>query len=248
MNREEFKRLFDSVEDFDLPWQELRIPVYKPYKLDKMELKGQDIPILRGYFRGLQPMPHTNYRLMVDDLVWMSVTPMELESNMPAVSAAKGVVSLMGLALYNLLLKPEVTKIHVVEIDEPIFTMLRGSTHFTEWPNLHKIEFHWENALDWIPSEPIDFLYADIWPQMGDILLRPHMQQMVKNQQPKECAAWTMELDFATWCAEKDRHPDTLDFLDYQEYCDDISLPLIFQSEELYAPLCIRAARNTYLM
>ena len=74
------------------------------------------------------------------------------------------------------------------------------------------------------------------------------MQQMVENQKPKECAAWTMELDFTTWCATKDRHPDTIDFLDYQEYCDDVSLPLIFQSEEKYAPLCIRAARNTYLM
>ena len=76
----------DIIEGWTLPWPEIRIPPYRTGRVGAWELKRQEQPVLRGYFRGLQACAE-NYLLVRDDRVWMSLSPVEIESLAPHVAA-----------------------------------------------------------------------------------------------------------------------------------------------------------------
>ena len=67
------------IDGWTLPWPEIRIPPYRPGRVGAWELKRQVQPVLRGYFRGLQACTE-NYVLVRDNRVWMSLSPVEVES------------------------------------------------------------------------------------------------------------------------------------------------------------------------
>ncbi len=89
------------------------MPHYRIGRVGVWELKHQFQPVLRGYFRGLQAAAE-NYLLTRDDRVWMSLSPVEIESLAPHVPCMCGHVVIaglgIGLALYNALLRPAVRR------------------------------------------------------------------------------------------------------------------------------------------
>lgn len=96
------------------------------------ELKRQFQPVLRGYFRGLQTATE-NYLLTRGGRVWMSLSPVEIESLAPHIPHMRGHVVIaglgMGLALHNALLRPAVRRFTVVECDAEVialFDAIRG--------------------------------------------------------------------------------------------------------------------------
>ena len=124
------------IDGWTLPWPEIRVPLYHPGGVGSWRLERRFQPVLRGYFRGLQSAA-ANYLLIRNGRVWMSLSPVEIESLAPHVPQMQGHVVIaglgMGLALYNGLLRPAVRRITVVERDPEIvalFAEVRGSG----WP------------------------------------------------------------------------------------------------------------------
>jgi len=105
-------------------------------------------------------------------LKWMSLTPMELESNMPHIAAARGTVVVAGLGMgffvYNILRKPEVTRVVVLEKDANLVTLFIKTIRRNHWRHLDKFELVLGDALQFVPKHNVDFLYADIWSHLGD--------------------------------------------------------------------------------
>jgi hypothetical protein len=77
------------IDSWTLPWPEIRVPPYRTGHVGEWELKRQRQSVLRGYFRGLQACTE-NYLLMRDNRVWMSLSPVEVESLAPHVAQMRG--------------------------------------------------------------------------------------------------------------------------------------------------------------
>jgi hypothetical protein len=116
----------DIIDDWTLPWPAIKVPTYQTRRVGAWELRRQNQPVLRGYFRGLQACTE-NYLLMRDNRVWMSLSPVEIESLAPHVAHMRGHVVIaglgMGLALYNALLRPAVRQITVLELDSEVIAL-----------------------------------------------------------------------------------------------------------------------------
>jgi hypothetical protein len=118
----------DIIDDWTLPWPAIKVPTYQTRRVGAWELRRQNQPVLRGYFRGLQACTE-NYLLMRDNRVWISLSPVEIESLAPRVAHMRGHVVIaglgMGLALYNALLRPAVRQITVLELDSEGYRPVR---------------------------------------------------------------------------------------------------------------------------
>jgi len=95
-----------EIEDAPLPWEPLEMPPLSTFNTDNVSLELENIPLIRGYFQGMQAGIN-NWVLKKDGELWMSLTPMELESHMPHCNAATGhtviVGAGLGLILFNVL-------------------------------------------------------------------------------------------------------------------------------------------------
>lgn len=157
------------IGGWTLPWPEIRIPPYQTGRVGAWQIKRQMQPVLRGYFRGLQACTE-NYLLMRDNRVWMSLSPVEIESLAPHVSQMRGLVVIaglgMGLALYNALLRPAVRRITVLECDTDVIALFTAMIP-REMSGSGRFSIEQTDARDWRTAEPVDFLYADIWDKIG---------------------------------------------------------------------------------
>jgi len=193
----------EIIDGWTLPWPEIRVPAYQAGRVGAWELKHQFQPVLRGYFRGLQTAAE-NYLLTRDDRVWMSLSPVEIESLAPHVPHMRGHVVIaglgMGLALYNALLHTAVRRITVVERDPEVialFEVIRGP----EWPSPDRFTIAQADALAWRSPEPVDYLYADIWDKIGAPEAAADTRAMCRNLRPKAAGYWGMEANFVSFLA-----------------------------------------------
>lgn len=234
-----------------LPWSKLEVPAFKEINRGSWKLKRSLIPLARGYFRGIQPVKG-NWILFQDDVLWMSLTPMELESQAPHVAAAYGHVVVMGFGMgvlvYNLLKNERVNRVTVVEIDRTIVGVIEAAADMESWEGIEKLYVEdGRDALEWKPKEKVDVLLADIWPHLGDMRIRAELQRMNENVKPTLIAGWGMELDYIDWMREQDYTPGDEDLESYQRYAKEIELPLIEQDNIIYPALALEAAKNVVL-
>jgi len=135
-----------------LPWHPLETPEYTEltdgvrWTIKKL---GR-LPLVRGYFLGLQPMREQNWILLRDEEIWMSLTPMELESQAPHLLAARGHTVIMGFGMgvltYNVLQNENVDRVTVIEIENEVVDLIDDSSDMLSWPNIGKLEFKYEDA------------------------------------------------------------------------------------------------------
>src|SRR5438552_17258827 len=141
----------DIIEGWTLPWPEIRIPPYRTGRVGAWELKRQVQPVLRGYFRGLQTCAE-NYLLMRDNRVWMSLSPVEVESLAPHVAHMRGHVVIaglgIGLALHNALLHPAVRQVSVLERDSEVIALFAAITG-ADWPAPGRFSIERVDAREW---------------------------------------------------------------------------------------------------
>jgi hypothetical protein len=197
------------VERWTLPWPEIQIPCYRTGRVGAWELKRQFQPVLRGYFRGLQTATE-NYLLTRGERVWMSLSPVEIESLAPHVPHMRGHVVIAGLgmalALYNALLRPAVQRITVIECDPEVialFEVIRGP----EWPSPDRFTIAQADALAWRSPEPVDYLYADIWDKIGAPEAAADTRAICRNLRPKSTGYWGMEANFVSFLARNRYRP-----------------------------------------
>jgi hypothetical protein len=193
----------DIIDDWTLPWPAIKVPTYQTRRVGAWELRRQNQPVLRGYFRGLQACAE-NYLLMRDNRVWMSLSPVEIESLAPHVAHMRGHVVIaglgMGLALYNALLRPAVRQITVLELDSEVIALLAAIMR-PDMAGSGRFSIEQVDARDWRTTESVDFLYADIWDKIGALEAAADTRIMCRNMRPKSAGYWGMEADFVSFLA-----------------------------------------------
>jgi len=234
-----------------LPWKKLKIPDYKAVESGDWSLTQHDVPYIRGYFNGLQRNKLPNWVLEKGNEIWMSLTPMEVESQAPHAAAAYGHTVIMGFGMgmltYNVLKNPKVTKVTAIEIEPEVVELMRLAANMEDWQGIEKLEIVIADALTWTPDEQVNVVLADIWADIGSMRLRGDMQTIQKNVKPDLIAGWSMELDYVTWMQGQGYEPGDEDAYTYSEYVEDIGLPLIEQGSDAYPPLALAAARNVVM-
>ena len=131
---------------------------------------GRIIPHI-GFFEEAYPYP----TVMEDGRIWMSVTPQEINTVRPAVEAARGHVVTFGLGLgyfaYMAARKPEVQSVTVVDSNESIIEVFsREILPQFERPGI--VDIVCDDAFDFAEKRLVsceaDFIYTDIWHDVGD--------------------------------------------------------------------------------
>ena len=196
-----------KIKPVVVEFPDIKTPEYTTGVFGDWELTIAQVPVVFGYFVGLQEIKGVNYVLRNNQTktVWMSLTPMELESHMPHLKLAHGHVVVgglgMGMYLYNLCLKPEVTKITVVEKDPDILKAFPLFSGCHEWAGWGKVSILHEDILSLTDAACVglwgcDHLYVDIWPVMGDNAAVGDMQTICESIRPKQASWWCQEFDY----------------------------------------------------
>jgi len=120
----------------------------------------------------------------------------------------------MGVIAINMAMKSDVKQVLVVEKSRAIYNAFMKSCY----PNLPE---HIRKVLDQkmdilygditemdIPLEEIDFLYVDIWEQVGDMNTMPDMMKILEVNKGITIHSlywWGMEYDIISFCSHSDR-------------------------------------------
>lgn len=113
--------------------------------------------------RAIAPGSYT--RLVAGGELQMTDTPVEKADHALPVARATGHCLVMGLGLgmvaNAMALKPEVTKVTVIEINEDVITLVKPSLH-------EKVEVIHADALTWEPpkGKKWEVIWHDIWPSI----------------------------------------------------------------------------------
>lgn len=114
--------------------------------------------------------PGTYARLIVDDVLMMTDTPMERRSNDRLLWKANGRVLVaglgLGMVLHGILRKKEVTHVTVLEISQDVIDLIAPSLE----KYAKRLTIIQADALAWVPpkGEMWDTIYFDIWPTVSD--------------------------------------------------------------------------------
>ena len=237
-----------AAKVWDLPWPQVQVPVYRETDSGPWSLRiAQRLPGI-GYFQDLQHISEQDV-LLKGNATWMTSSPMEIESQAPHVAAARGHVVMMGaglgVALYNILSKPQVTHVTLIEHDPDVINVLRRATNLDAWVGIEKLEIEIIDAFDYRSSLPVDHLYIDIWATTGDPQALPDTQRIQQQVGAEIVSWWSQEIHFLCWLEDSGLGP--LRSLDqYRAWARDISLPLIEQDHPAYMACVAQVARGYY--
>ena len=225
------------------PWPGLCVPAYRPASRGNWSLRKVKQVAQFGYFQNWQGQGDIN-ALFYDEQTWMSDARDEVDSQTPHVETATGHVVLMGagmgIALYNLLSKPDVTRVTLVERDPQVIELLRAATDLDRWDGIEKLRVEIADALDHRPDLEADHLYADIWAAPGEPRSIPDMQQIQANVRASQVGWWGQELLFLNWLAG-----ETPTLENYRDWANELGLPLIEQDNPAY-PAAVGQVSKSY--
>ena len=166
---------------------------------------------------------------------WMAMLPSEIESQEVGLSGACGHTAVLGLGMgwlaANVALRPEVERVSVVERDPEIIELARASGVFEQLPEAarRKIAVVQADALDWVPSTPVDCLQADIWLTLAEDGKLEAVRRMQSNVRARHLYFWGQEMEI--WrhaCRRANGSPPDLDWPTLRSIVDDdLQLPLI---------------------
>ncbi len=243
----------NGLEDrWELPWPRLDVPVYRDARVGEWSLESVMLLAPKGYFQ-TAPVGGVRLRTLlvrhgVDGPVTvMSTLPMEIESNAKHVAAASGTVVVMGaglgLSVHNILKNPRVERVIVVERDPDIVDLLGQAVDLKSWEGFEKLSFAIDDALVFVPEEEVDFLYADIWDELGAACALADTQAMQRNVRAKRVGWWGQELHFIRWLVEQGHsHAATAPL--YERWVDSVGLPLSCEGDASYVALIEAVALN----
>lgn len=215
----------------DLPVYEtdLFIPKYRPIHSRDWRLYIADMVLCPGYWSGVRLTVGMAALLRGTD-TWMSITPMELESQEIGVRLARGHVAIFGMGMgwsaAVSALRDEVSRVTVVERDEDVLALHRELDVFSQLPPAAqaKIRIVQGDAFAWTPDVPVDLLMPDIWlPLVSDGRVE-EVRRMQANVRAEEIYFWGQELEIARHARAAGR---PLDAAGIAATIADFGLPLI---------------------
>lgn len=230
---------------FGLP--DVKVPKYQAGNFGLWRLVERTTPAtLPGYWSTLA-MVSNAIVLTREQTVWMSTTPLELESHQPHIAAASGhtvVAGLgMGLYLYNIIQKPDVNKVTVLEMDHEIISAFRYFSHPEKWLNWNKVNLIIGDAREIRLSDPVDFLYVDIWATLGSEEAISDTQSIASKLTPKKVGFWGQELEFIDFCNLEGINVGEINLTHFNLFKQEVNLPL-FDLGRKYMWLCALAYQN----
>ncbi len=218
-----------TLPDLPLYQTDLFIPAYRPMRRGSWELRIAGMVLCPGYWSDVR-LTVGMAALIRDGNTWMSMTPMELESQEIGVRLAHGHVAIfgmgMGWAAAVSALRDEVSAVTVVERDEKVLAMHRELDMFSQLPPAAqaKIRVVQGDAYEWRPDAPVDLLMPDIWlPLMSDGRVA-EVRRMQANVQAKEVYFWGQEMEVARHARAAGR---SFDAAGIAATVADFDLPLI---------------------
>jgi hypothetical protein len=162
---------------------------------------GNDIP-LRGYWSPARPVSGVISLDRGSD-TWMSLMPVEVESQQAGVDCAAGHVAVFGLGLgwtaALCALKAEVEAVTVVELDSELIALHGELGLFDRLPGGAgaKVKIVEGDAFEWRPDREVDLLAADIWlPIVGGDRVA-EVRRMQANVGAGRVYFWGQELEIA---------------------------------------------------
>ena len=230
-----------------LPYPPMLTPRYRAVRGDDWTLREMFLVAAAGYFHGPRPLTWMNAALVRDGLTWMSLSPKELESQMPHLAAAHGTVVVCGLGMgvmaYAVSARASVERLVVVDKDPEIIAMFRRFADFDAWPQRHKVEIIEADARE-VRVDGVDFLYADIWPFLRMDCMVPDMRAIWANIPAPACGYWGQELDMVDSALAKGVALADFSAEHVRAFRNETGLPLIGLEQPGYPELCKLAAVN----
>lgn len=178
------KPLVDANAAIDLVYE--RIEPMELFVADdfRVDSEGRVLPQL-GWFDGAFEFP----AIREDGRVWMTVTPNEINTILPAVAQSRGKVLTYGLGLgyyaFHCLLKADVESVTVVERNSAVIDMFRRHLlpFFPRQDALHIVQADaFDYAANVMPHEGFGTVFTDLWHDVADGL--PLHQQMKALEVP----------------------------------------------------------------
>ncbi|RPJ26495.1 MAG: hypothetical protein EHM33_11405 [Chloroflexi bacterium] len=229
---------------WDLPWPVLQIPEYREMTLGGWRLKKFELIPQRGYFQDWHGEGEM-FALLEGEKAWMSTAWDEVDSQAPHVAAGGGHVVLMGagmgVALFNLLAKPEVQQVTLVEREPLVLDILEQSTGMSSWRGIEKLHVALVDALEFSPEGPVDHLYVDIWPTIGEGQNVEEMQAIQRRVRASSVGWWGQEIHYLEWLKRQGNEPS---LSSYQTWADELGLPLIERANPAYIAGIVQVSKS----
>lgn len=186
---------------------DLFVPRYQPCEVGRWRMGVAPILLSSGYWSPAMMTTGTAtlFRHEADGILrcWMSTTPMEIESQEIGVRAATGHTVVMGMgmgwAAVNAALRPDVTRVTVVELDPDVIEVNRRVGLFDQLPAeaVAKITIVNADALEFRTDEPADVLMTDIWLSINGDERMEQSRIMARNTGARRVYVWGQELVIA---------------------------------------------------
>ncbi|MEI8395428.1 MAG: hypothetical protein WCF85_11875 [Rhodospirillaceae bacterium] len=181
-------------------------PQYRPFQSSRWRLHIAGMVLCPGYWSPPQLVTDMAALMRIENGVartWMSMTPLEIESQELGCRHATGHVVVMGLgmgwAAANAALNPAVTRVTVVEFDPEIIEAVRCSAVIEQLPPeaSSKITVLLGDAYEFVPEIPADTLMADIWLPLFGAERDQELRRMHANTGGAKVYFWGQEMVIA---------------------------------------------------
>jgi voltage-gated potassium channel Kch len=178
------------------------LPLYRPLEAGRWRLTRAGPVLCRGYWGAMRLVPQVA-ALLRDDETWMSLSPLECESQQLGIDHARGHVVVFGLGMgwsaATSALRPQVTRVTVVERDPEVIALHRALGLFDRLPGGagSKVGIVAGDALAWTPDAPVDLLMPDIWLWLVSDGRVAEVRRMQDNVASAGVYFWGQELEIA---------------------------------------------------
>lgn len=207
----------------------LFVPQYRLATSGDWELRQAEMVLAKGYWSPAALVSRVTALIRRGD-TWMSITPMEIESQEIGVRLAEGHVIVfgmgMGWATAASAAMPEVRAVTVVERDPDVLALHRELNIFAQLPAeaRAKLRIVQGDAYQWRPDSPVDVLMADIWlPLVSDGRVE-EVRRMQDNVGARGVYFWGQEMEIARHAVAAGR---ALDDAGIRATIADFGLPLL---------------------
>jgi hypothetical protein len=185
-----------------------------------------------------------------DAAAWMSIVPMEIESQEIGIASAHGHTVVLGLGMgwcaANVALNPAVDRVTVVERDPDIVRLIETIGVFGQLPETAraKIEVVSGDALNWRPDAEVGSLQADIWAKLVEPGKWDDVRRIQDNVGAGSIYFWGQEMEL--WrlaCRARGYAPDRLEDGELAALVARSGLPLIGDTSAEHAGRIAEASR-----
>jgi hypothetical protein len=224
----------------------LFFPQYRPFERGDWKLDIISLGIMPGYWSP-PALAENSAILHRNGATWMSICPLEIESQGIGVCLAHGDVVVCGMGLgwaaLALAARNTVKSVTVIEHDADILALhaeldLAAQLAPAQRDKLRIVE---ADALEWRPESKVDCLLADIWQPLIDDVRLDHTRLMQENISADAVHMWGQELVLARMALTAGKG---LDANGVAWAIAETRLPLLGMEQANYPSLLAAAARR----